>query len=42
LSKIKFHFDENVPIAVAEGLRRRGIKVTTTEEMRLKGINDID
>ncbi len=28
--KIKFHLDENVENAVAQGLKRRGIDVTTT------------
>lgn len=28
--KIRFHLDENVSNAIAEGLRRRGIDVTTT------------
>lgn len=28
--KIKFHLDENVENAIAEGLRRRNIDVTTT------------
>jgi uncharacterized protein with PIN domain len=30
--RIKFHLDENVSNAVADGLRRRGIDVTTTPE----------
>ncbi len=30
--KIRFHLDENVSNAIAEGLRRRGIDVTTTPE----------
>ena len=37
---IRFHLDENVSNAVAEGLRRRGIDVTTTAEQRLLGISD--
>lgn len=28
--KIKFHLDENVNNAIAQGLSRRGIDVTTT------------
>lgn len=38
--RIKFHLDENVSNAVAEGLRRRGIDVTTTPEVNLMGITD--
>ncbi len=33
---IKFHLDENVRNAIAEGLRRRAIDVTTTSEQSLK------
>ncbi|MGL4621818.1 MAG: DUF5615 family PIN-like protein [Chroococcidiopsis sp.] len=39
--KIRFHLDENVSTAVAEGLRRRGIDVTTTPEQALIGISDL-
>ncbi|MEM6838819.1 MAG: DUF5615 family PIN-like protein [Cyanobacteria bacterium P01_C01_bin.120] len=38
--QIKFHVDENVSNAVAEGLRRRGIDVTTTPEQDLLGASD--
>jgi predicted nuclease of predicted toxin-antitoxin system len=38
--QIKFHLDENVSNAVAEGLRRRGIDVTTTPEQTLMGASD--
>ncbi len=38
--KIKFHLDENVRNAIAQGLRRRGIDVTTTPEQSLIGISD--
>ncbi|MGK7874481.1 MAG: DUF5615 family PIN-like protein [Xenococcaceae cyanobacterium] len=38
--QIKFHLDENVSNAVAEGLRRRGIDVTTTPEQNLIGASD--
>ena len=33
--KIKFHLDENVDPAIAAGLRRHGIDVTTTKEVGL-------
>ena len=38
--KIRFHLDENLNTAVAEGLRRRGIDVTTTPELSLIGVSD--
>lgn len=38
--KIKFHLDENVRNAIAQGLRRRGIDVTTTPEQSLTSISD--
>jgi hypothetical protein len=37
---IRFHLDENGPTAIAEGLRRRGIDVTTTLEAALIGASD--
>jgi hypothetical protein len=37
---IRFHLDENCSKAIAEGLRRRGIEVTTTPEVRLMGAID--
>jgi len=40
--QIKFHLDENVSNAVAEGLRRRGIDVTTTAEENLMGASDLE
>ncbi len=36
----RFHLDENGPRAVAEGLRRLGIDVTTTPEAGLRGATD--
>jgi predicted nuclease of predicted toxin-antitoxin system len=38
--KIKFHLDENVSQAIALGLRRRGVDVTTTPEEGLLGLSD--
>ena len=32
---LRFHLDENVPVAIAEALRRRGIDVTTTQDAGL-------
>ncbi len=40
VEKIKFHLDENVRNAVAQGLRRRGIDVTTTPEQSLISVSD--
>lgn len=37
---IKDHLDEHVPTAVADGLRRRGIDVTTTAEAGLISAED--
>ena len=37
---MRFHLDEHVPHAIAEGLRRRGIDVTTTVEAGLRGASD--
>ena len=37
---IRFHLDEHVDPAIAVGLRRRGIEVTTTVEAGLLGATD--
>lgn len=37
---IRFHLDENCPLAVADGLRRRGIDVTTTFDVGLASATD--
>jgi predicted nuclease of predicted toxin-antitoxin system len=37
---LRFHLDENVDPAVADGLRRRGIDVTTTVEADLVRASD--
>jgi predicted nuclease of predicted toxin-antitoxin system len=37
---IRFHLDENCPNAIADGLRRRGIDVTTTPEVGLISATD--
>jgi hypothetical protein len=39
-AKIRFHLDENVPSAVAQGLRHRGIDVTTTSQSGLISAGD--
>jgi hypothetical protein len=38
--QIRFHLDENVDPAVAEGLRRRGVDVTTTQQVGLTRASD--
>src|SRR4051794_9861664 len=42
MAQIRYHLDENIPPAVADGLRRRGIDVTTTNEASLTGAGDPD
>ena len=37
---VRFHLDEHVAPAVAEGLRRRGIDVTQAYEVGLSGADD--
>jgi predicted nuclease of predicted toxin-antitoxin system len=37
---IRFHLDEHVPHAVAHGLRRLGVDVTTTTDAGLIGAGD--
>jgi predicted nuclease of predicted toxin-antitoxin system len=37
---VRFHLDEHVHSAVADGLRRRGIDVTTTPDAGLLGAGD--
>ena len=39
--RIRFHLDENVNPVIAIGLRRYGIDVTTTVEMKLRGESDL-
>ncbi len=39
---IRYHLDEHVDPAIADGLRRRGIDVTTTADAALLGADDDD
>jgi predicted nuclease of predicted toxin-antitoxin system len=39
---IRFHLDEHIDFAVADGLRRRGIDVTTSADAGLLGAEDLD
>lgn len=38
--RVAFYFDEQIPKAVAEGLRRRGVDVITTPEAKMLGASD--
>lgn len=38
--KIAFHLDEHIDSAIAEGLRRRGIDVTMSTDVGLRGAPD--
>ena len=38
---MRFHLDEHIPSVVADGLRRRGISVTTTLEAELISASDL-
>jgi hypothetical protein len=38
---IRLHLDENVSGAVAEGLRRRGVDLTTAQDAGLLGADDV-
>jgi len=39
-ARIRFHLDEHIDPAIADGLRRRGIDVSTTAESRLLSADD--
>lgn len=39
---IRFHLDESMPNAVADGLRRRGLDVTTSSDAGLLSASDED
>ena len=39
---IRYHLDEHIDFAVAQGLRRRGIDVTTTADAGFLGADDPD
>ena len=40
--RIRIHLDENINPAVAHGLRRRGVDVTTSQESGLLGMSDTE
>lgn len=39
---VTFFFDQHVPVAIARGLRRRGVDVLTAQEAECCGVTDID
>lgn len=40
MAKLKFYFDESVNIAVADGLRRRGIDAISSKDAGNLGLSD--
>lgn len=38
---IRFYLDEHIPVAIADGLRRRGIDVTRAQEVGLRQADDV-
>ncbi len=40
MERIKFYFDEHVPQAVADGLRRRGVDVLVVQAAGRRGLSD--
>jgi hypothetical protein len=40
--KIRFYLDQHIPSAVAQGLRRRGVDILTTQEADRCGYSDLD
>lgn len=40
MAEIKIYFDENVNIAITEGLKRRGIKAYSCQEIGNTGLAD--
>jgi hypothetical protein len=41
-ARIRFYLDENLPIAIAEQLQRRGIEAATVRDLGLLGQSDVD
>lgn len=41
-AETRFYLDENVPVAVAEQLRRRGIDAVTVRDLGLLGESDVN
>ena len=40
--EIRYHLDESVSVAVADGLQRRGIEVSTSKSAGLVGASDLE
>ena len=41
-ARIRYHLDENVSRAIAQGLKRTGIDVTSAKDVKLIGKSDLD
>jgi predicted nuclease of predicted toxin-antitoxin system len=41
-TRIRYHLDENVSRAIAQGLKRSGIDVTSAKDVKLIGKSDLD
>lgn len=42
MARIRYYLDENLPVAVADQLQRRGIDAVTVRDLGLLGRSDID
>jgi hypothetical protein len=42
VTKVRFYLDENVQVAIAEQLKRRGIEAVTVRELNLLGDEDVN
>jgi predicted nuclease of predicted toxin-antitoxin system len=42
MAALRFYLDENVPVAIADQLRLRGIDVVTVRDMGLRGVSDAE
>ncbi len=42
MSKIKFYLDESVNVAIAAGLKRRGVLTTTARDSDTLGLTDVE
>jgi predicted nuclease of predicted toxin-antitoxin system len=42
IDPVRFYLDEHVPAAIADGLRRRGVAVLTTQDTGMRSAADDD
>ena len=42
MAALRFYLDENIPVAIAEQLKRRGIDVVTVRDLELLGEEDMN